>query len=235
MIDKKNPKHSLEKNRVSVFTIGLLAAGSFTLAAFTYVSPLETEEAKIAAQHADVTYVAQTEKETPEIEKPAVVKPEEQETSTTTLDATVTEEISVTESKKEKVESGVSVEGLNILKGEFEKIVIGAKEVESEIVPWPDKEAEFYGGEVEMIKFIHSNLLYPEISKITNEQGKVQISFVVEKDGSISNVEVIRGNYKNLNREASRIIRAFPKWKPAQKDGKDVRSRVNIPIIFTLQ
>jgi len=235
MIDKKNPKKSLEKNRASIFTIGLLAAGSFTLAAFTYVSPLEIEEAKIASQHADVVYVSQMAEKTPEIVKPEIVKTEEQETSTTTLDASITEEISVTESKKEKVESGVTVDGLNILKGNFDHIVINAREVESDIVLWPDKEAEFNGGYAAMVNFIHSTLTYPESSKIMNEQGRVQLTFVVEKDGSISNVEVVRGDYKDLNREASRIIRSFPNWKPGEKGGKNVRTSVSLPIVFTLQ
>ncbi len=235
MIEKKNPKHSLEKNRATVFTIGLLAAGSFTLAAFTYESPLEIEEAKIASIHSDVEYFTQAvEKETPEVPKIETPEVQDQQEQTISLDATLTEDISTTESKSDQVKSNISIEGLNIKKG-IGDIYIEAKKVESEIILFPDVEAEFIGGRVAMVQFINNTMSYPQDAIDMDEQGRIQLTFVVEKDGSVSNVEVVKGGYKSLNREASRIIRSFPNWKPAESAGKKVRSRINIPIVFTLQ
>ena len=67
------------------------------------------------------------------------------------------------------------------------------------------------------------------------EQGRVYLSFVVEKDGGISNVKVERGVSKDLDREAKRIVRAMPKWEAGEVGGKKVRTRCSLPIVFTLR
>jgi protein TonB len=66
-------------------------------------------------------------------------------------------------------------------------------------------------------------------------QGKVYLTFVIEKDGSVSNVAVERGIYKSVDREAERIVRTFPNWKPAEMATGKVRSRVRVPINFVLE
>ena len=68
-----------------------------------------------------------------------------------------------------------------------------------------------------------------------NEQGKVYLSFVIELDGSINEVEVLRGVSTLIDREAVRVIKKSPKWKPGILNGKPVRTRVNMPINFVLQ
>lgn len=96
-------------------------------------------------------------------------------------------------------------------------------------------EASFPGGYSKMLSYINRMIVYPEKSLERNEQGKVYLSFVVETNGSISNIEILRGAALDLDREAKRIIREMPRWIPAQCDGKMVRSNWRLPIIFSLE
>ena len=97
-----------------------------------------------------------------------------------------------------------------------------------------DEVAEFKGGTAAMMKWINDNINYPETSIEMNEQGRVFIKFVVEKDGSITNVKVERGVSIDLDREAKRVIRKMPKWNAAKHGNKSVRSMCYLPINFRL-
>lgn len=106
--------------------------------------------------------------------------------------------------------------------------------VQEEIVDFPEEPATYPGGEAELMKFIQENIVYPEIEREMGNQGKVYVRFVVEKDGSVTNVEVMRGVSMGLDREAKRVVRLLPKFNPAKLNGKPVRSRYAIPVIFRL-
>ncbi len=106
----------------------------------------------------------------------------------------------------------------------------------NEIVNFPHIEAEFPGGAEALMKYIDTNLVYPEVSREMHEQGRVYLSFIIEKDGSISNVQVVKGVSKALDQEARRLVRNMPKWTPAQMDGQVVcRSRMRLPVVFRLE
>ncbi|MCJ8291799.1 MAG: energy transducer TonB [Crocinitomicaceae bacterium] len=102
------------------------------------------------------------------------------------------------------------------------------------ILEFTDVEAIFPGGEKAMMKFISDNIKYPEVDKEMGTQGRVYVQFVVEKDGSLSNISIMRGVSKTIDREAKRVIRLMPKWKPAEAAGKIVRCRSRLPITFVL-
>lgn len=106
--------------------------------------------------------------------------------------------------------------------------------VEEEIVNFPNVNAAFPGGEKAMQEFFKDNLLYPQEAMDMAEQGKVYVSFVVETDGSITNVKTERGVSRSLDREAKRLIRAMPNWTPGESGGKKVRTRVMLPVIFSI-
>lgn len=92
--------------------------------------------------------------------------------------------------------------------------------------------AEFPGGDVACMSWLGKNLKYPEECRKKGIQGRVVISFVVNKDGSIVDAEVVRSPHPALAAGGLRVIRSMPKWKPAKENGKIVRSRFNIPIMF---
>lgn len=93
---------------------------------------------------------------------------------------------------------------------------------------------EFPGGNDARVKFLSENTSYPKIAKDAGIQGPVHLTFVVEKDGSISNVAILRGIGGGCDEEAIRVVKAMPKWKPGRQNGKEVRVQFNMPIHFKL-
>ena len=94
---------------------------------------------------------------------------------------------------------------------------------------------EFPGGFSELMNFLTSNVNYPESAKTNNIEGRTFVSFVVEKDGSITDIEVLRGFDKDCDAEAVRVVSTMPKWKPGVKDGETVRCRFNLPFTFKIK
>ncbi len=97
-----------------------------------------------------------------------------------------------------------------------------------------DKNAEYPGGTEALMKFMMTNLKYPETCRKEGIQGRVVIKFVVNTDGSIVDMEEARSPHADLTAEAMRVIKSMPKWTPATVGGKTVRSRFNLPVMFRL-
>lgn len=93
---------------------------------------------------------------------------------------------------------------------------------------------EFPGGMVEFMKWLTKNLKYPVMAQNRKIQGKVVVSFIINKDGSIANVKLEQGIDPSLDREALRVVRMMPKWKPGVEMGKPCRTMFAIPIVFRL-
>ena len=93
---------------------------------------------------------------------------------------------------------------------------------------------EFPGGDVGLMKFIQRNVRYPAIAKEYNITGKVYVSFIVDKQGNVTNVKIVKGVSKELDDEALRVVSLLPKYKPGKQRGKTVRVMFTIPINFTL-
>lgn len=95
--------------------------------------------------------------------------------------------------------------------------------------------AEFPGGASKMNEFIKGNLKYPRIPLENGIEGKTTVGFVVMKDGSISDVKVLKGFNDQCDQEAVRIVKSMPKWKPGNQNGNNVNSTFVLPIVFKLQ
>ena len=108
--------------------------------------------------------------------------------------------------------------------------------VDNEIFTVVEHDPEFPGGMDAMVAWLGSNVQYPAKAKEAGIQGTVFVTFVVERDGSITGVKVIRHNEKMtlLEEEAVRVVKAMPKWKPGKQRGKKVRVQFNLPIQFSL-
>lgn len=106
--------------------------------------------------------------------------------------------------------------------------------LEAEVFDAPDEEASFPGGQVPMQQFIIQNIIYPQEAIELGEQGKVYVSFVVERDGELTNIEVPKSVSKSLDEEAIRLISLMPNWEPGKHKGKTVRTRCMMPINFVL-
>ena len=93
---------------------------------------------------------------------------------------------------------------------------------------------QFPGGQIAMLKYIMENIKYPEQAMKEGIQGRVAVRFIVEKDGSISDVKPILSVHPLLNKEAVRVVESMPKWSPGKQNGKPVRVRFNVPVMFKL-
>lgn len=93
---------------------------------------------------------------------------------------------------------------------------------------------EFPGGMVEFMKWLTKNLRYPEQARQKKIQGKVVVSFIVNQDGTVANAQVVKPIHPYLDREAMRVMRMMPKWKPGNDHGKPCQTMVCIPIVFKL-
>ena len=97
-----------------------------------------------------------------------------------------------------------------------------------------EENAQFPGGDEACMKWLAEHLKYPSICQEQGVQGRVFVSFVVNKDGSIVDVEIKRSPDPNLSKEAERVVKSMPKWKPARQGNRTVRSRFNLPVMFRL-
>ena len=98
-----------------------------------------------------------------------------------------------------------------------------------------EEPTEFPGGNDALNKYLSKSIRYPEIAQENGIQGRVIVQFVVEKDGSTAHIEVARGVDPALDKEAVRVVKEMPKWKPGKQRGKPVRTKYTLPVVFRLQ
>ena len=165
----------------------------------------------------------------PVIKKDSEVKPEEELKSQEELNKTNT------------AIGAFDVKGNDEAAGE----VLKAKEVIAQ--PEPPKEEEtkvfdvveqmpsFPGGDAELMKFLSSHIKYPVVAEENGIQGRVIATFVVERDGSISDVKVVKSVDPSLDKEAIRVLKSMPKWIPGKQNGSAVRVKYTVPVTFKLQ
>ena len=94
---------------------------------------------------------------------------------------------------------------------------------------------EFPGGMPAMIEFLQTNLKYPKDAIKQQVGGRVMVMFVVETDGTLSNVRVARNVFPSLDSEAVRVVKTMPKWKPGKEKGQPVRVNFTLPVVFSLK
>ena len=238
MSTKKNSRYDLESKRSAFFTLGLLVTGSMTLAAFTYSDPmLKADKGNdVKRELIAIDYQVEPEKPKDDVQTPdQPIVDNSQTQSTIDTRTPVGIVIQITTNTATTITSGVSTETGGLLTGPIitkggTHTVIDPEKIEDIV----DIEAEFKGGVEQMIRYIQKNVNYPSESIRLKEQGKVYVAFVVEKDGSITNVEVERGISDALDREAKKVVRDFPNWIPGEIKMQKVRTRVRLPITFIL-
>jgi protein TonB len=108
-------------------------------------------------------------------------------------------------------------------------------EVENKVFDVVEQMPSFPGGQSALMQYLQSNVKYPVVAQENGVQGRVVVSFVVERDGSITDVQVVRSVDPSLDREAQRVVRSMPKWIPGKQNGQAVRVKYNVPVSFRLQ
>lgn len=97
-----------------------------------------------------------------------------------------------------------------------------------------DEQPQFPGGQLEMYSYLAQNIKYPADAEKNKQQGQVLVNFVVNTDGSISDIKVVKSVCESLDNEAIRIVKTMPKWTPGKQNGKAVNTRYSLPITYRL-
>ena len=223
---KKNPQASLEDKKLTYVLIGL----AFVLS-ICYVALEWTEHEVTKYEVADTEFlfedeidIQQTSQETPPPPPPPAVQ--EVEVLNVVEDDVETETIEINTEDDKDVEVVIAPPVEAPVEEEEEEVVF----VVVESMP------EFPGGAQAMMRYIAENIKYPVIAQENGIQGRVICQFVVEKDGKVSDIQVVRSSGEaSLDKEAQRVIGSMPKWKPGKQRGKPVRVKYTLPVNFRLQ
>lgn len=225
---KKTPRADLENRRGLFLEIGLAVILAAALVAFN-IKSYDKEVKEVSTRTADVEIdadIIQTAEDTP-----PPPPPEEPEVVAT--------ELNVVENDAEDIhEVGIinaeakADEALEFTRVEVKEEV---EEVEEEVFLVVEEDPEFPGGLDALSKFIADNIKYPQLAKENNITGKVFVSFVVEKDGRVGQVKILRDIGGGCGNEAVRVVKMMPRWKPGKQRGKAVRTQFNLPVNFDLQ
>jgi len=216
MKPKKNPEISLEKKKGLFFQIGLVVTLIVVLAAFEWKS-YEKVDYNLGQLNLD-----DLEEEIIPITKQEITPPPPPPPPP--------EVIEIVEDEVE-IEDELEIEDTESDEDEMIEI---EEEDDDEFFMVVENMPEFPGGDLGLMKYIQKNVKYPAIAKEYNITGKVYVSFIVDKSGSVTNVKIVRGVDKNLDAEALRVVKSLPKYKPGKQRGKAVRVMFTIPINFTL-
>lgn len=249
-------------NLAALFTLIGLIVVFFLILAYSKYSDYRAEQDAIALQEqrekmAAAELLQQEDEPEPEpepeeqkFEQPEIEIPEEvlatvQVTQIAIVDADkVKNEVMDMETQKEDntARGVVNQEGsddADKFKAVQEQVVVKEPEPEKpkeeEIFVAVEQMAEFPGGQAALMKWLSSNIRYPEAAQQNDIQGRVIVKFVVEKDGSIGQATILKGVDKDLDREALRVVKKMPKWQPGKNNGVAVRSYFNLPVTFKLQ
>lgn len=104
-----------------------------------------------------------------------------------------------------------------------------------ELVNKVDKMPSFPGGEMALLKFLNTNIDYPRTARDMHIQGRVQVSFIIETDGSLSNIKIFSGIGGGCDEESLRVVKLMPHWIPAEKNGEVIRVLYTLPVRFVLE
>ncbi|MBK7212133.1 MAG: energy transducer TonB [Bacteroidales bacterium] len=226
---KKSSKADLETRKSCYLQIGLIITMFLVLGAFEWKSPVSQH---ISLQGTRQEFVLD---ETIDIIAPEPPKPKPAPITYTSFDivdnsADVLETITI--------DAGIDEGGeIPVYTPVIVKELPDEKPADNTDEPFIAVETnpEFPGGEAEMHRYLAENIIYPEIAKQNNIKGTVYVRFVVERDGSISNIKVIRGIGGGCDEMSSSVIASMPKWTPGYQRLKPVRVFFTIPIEFQLR
>lgn len=133
----------------------------------------------------------------------------------------------------ENVEGNMN--GIDIIDVVEPQIPVNDVPVTEQIFTWAEEMPNFPGGNGELLGFFARNINYPEIAIRAEVEGKVILSFVVDKNGGIEDVNVIKGIGAGCDEEAMRVIKSMPRWNPGKQNGKPILTRINVPVVFKLK
>lgn len=226
MEEKKSPKANLENKKLMFIQIGLIISLAVAWSVFEMKSYDKRE--------IDESLLRQTEllpEEMVEITKQEEPKPQPVEMPKTTTQLEIVED----DVEVEDIEINAEMDQNEVVEEYVAPEIEEEEVVEQEIFQIVEEMPSFPGGEQKLMEYVGKNVKYPQIARESGIKGRVFVSFVVEPDGSVSNVKVLRGIGGGCDEEAMRVVKSMPKWKPGKQRGKAVRVSYMLPVNFQLQ
>ena len=224
---KKSPKADLESKKLTFTLIGLVVSLFIIWRVFEYKSydKQTFDDLQRTVEVIEEEMVEITKQEQPKPQPPAP-KPQVTQIQIVEDDVEVEDEIDI----NAEVDQDEVIEEY-----EFVPEIEEEEIVETEIFKVVEEMPEFPGGAAKMMEYIQKNIKYPMMARESDIQGRVFVNFVVEPDGTITNVTVMRGIGGGCDEEALRVVQSMPNWKPGKQRGSAVRCSFTVPIIFKLQ
>ena len=226
MEEKKSPKANLENKKLMFMQIGMIISLLIAWLAFEHKS-YDKREIDPSLLNREVTI----DEEMVEITKQDEQKPQPVEVPKQTTQLEIVQD----DVEVEDIEINAEAEQNEVLEEYVAPEVVEEEVVEQEIFKIVEEMPAFPGGEAKLMEYVAKNVKYPQIARETGVQGRVYVNFVVEPDGSVSNVSVLRGIGGGCDEEAIRVVKSMPKWKPGKQRGKAVRVSYMLPVNFKLQ
>jgi protein TonB len=226
MEEKKSPKANLENKKLMFIQIGMIISLLLAWMAFEHKSYDKRE-----IDPSLLNRTVEVDEEMVEITKQEEQKPQpvEMPKQTTQLEI-VQDDVEV-----EDIEINADVDQNEVIE-EYVPVEVEEEDVqEQEIFQIVEEMPAYPGGDQKLMEYVAKNIKYPQIARETGIQGRVFVGFVVEPDGSVSNVKVLRGIGGGCDEEAMRVVKSMPKWKPGKQRGKAVRVSYMLPVNFKLQ
>lgn len=224
---KKSPKADLQKRKGLFLEIGLVISLAITVAAFRYAP----KEYRIEAVEQDVVIVEEeiVEITRNELKPPAPPKKIEIQVFNDILDI-VTNDTEV----KTDISFEEFVDGLDM---DVNYVVVEEEEIEEDTpIIKAEKMPTFQGGDLMKFReWVQKRLHYPQIAQENGISGRVTLSFVIEKDGSLTNIEVMQSPDRSLAEEAIRVLKTSPKWEPGKQRNQPVRVKYTLPVAFQIR
>lgn len=228
---KKSPKADLERGKTMSVLMGFIVGLAVLYVGFEWstqdvmvVDETEQVQDVIAEEEIEITRQENTPPPPPPPAAPAVA-----EVLTVVDDDVELADVEIASSEDDASAAQAETYVAPVVEEEEEE------ESAQQIFTVVEKYPEFPGGTPELMKFLSKNIKYPVIAQENGIQGRVVCSFVVNRDGSIVDIQVMRGVDPSLDKEAVRVIGTMPKWKPGEQRGKPVRVRFILPVQFRLQ
>lgn len=228
---KKSPKADLEHGKLTSILLGMVVGLSLLFVGFEW----QTQDYQAAAEQGVADIKAEEEVEVTKQDTPPPPPP-------AAAPVVVADALHV-------VDDNVKLADVNLMSSEDNQsnvqsqtytappAAVHEEEEESAqpIFTVVEKMPDFPGGQTALLQYLSKSIKYPVIAQENGIQGRVTCSFVVNRDGSIVDAQVLRGVDPSLDKEALRVINSMPKWKPGEQRGKPVRVKYTVPVTFRLQ
>ncbi|MBQ1253931.1 MAG: energy transducer TonB [Alistipes sp.] len=223
---KKSPKADLQNRKGLFLEIGLVISLLIVVAAFMYAPKeyrIEQVDMNYGPIEEEITEITRNEQKPPEAPKKIEIKVFNDILDIVTNDTKITTEVDFFD-----LEGDLEI-STQIVEVEEEEVVDDTPYIKVEKMP------SFMGGDLNAFrKWVQERIKYPQIAQENGITGRVVLSFVVEKDGSVTNIQVLQSPDRSLGEEAARVLATSPKWTPGQQSSQTVRVKYTLPVMFQI-